>query len=243
MWNLCISLGSVFQLQKYRAGKHVRWSHNLSPSPNRYSSNDFVIHGWCLAGLFSGTSSDEEPTSSPDICLSVLFFSFSLLLQLFLLLNLPFYTSSLLLFAVCTIKEQTVLSLLLHNHFWCTLEFTGITHFSDIHYFFLNLVINGLRSSNITLSLTFCYRFRQMVHFPLHLLLFVCLSGLKSVPMKVQRFYNNRWISGFSVSGPLLDKGKTLPSRLAVILYTKVQDSVKYTGKHLLRWSRCLSSL
>lgn len=30
---------------------------------------------------------------------------------------------------------------------------------------------------------------------------------------------------------PLLNKGETLPSGLAVILYTKVQDSVKYTGK------------
>lgn len=232
MWNLCISLECVFQLQKYRAGKHLRWSHNSSPSPNSYSSSEFVIHGYCLAGLFSGTSGNEEPTSSPDICSSILFFSFSLLLQLFLLLYLPCYTSILLLFAVCSIKEQIVLSLLLHNHFWCTLEYTGITNFfPDIHYFFLNLVKNGSRSSNFTLSFTFCYRFRQMVHFPLHPLLFVCLSGLKSVPVKIQLVYNNRWISGFSISCPLLNKGETLPSVLAVILYTKVQDSVKYTGK------------
>lgn len=95
-----------------------------------------------------------------------------------------------------------------------------------MHYFFLNLV-----TGNITLSSTFCYRFRQMVHFPFHLFLFVCRSGLKSVPMKIQLFYNNRWISGFSISAVLLDKGKTLPSRLAVILYAKVQDSVKHTGK------------
>lgn len=129
MWNLCISLGCVFQLQKYGAGKHLRWPHNSSPSPNSYSSNDFVIHGWCLAGLFSGTSGDEEPTSSLDICSSILFYSFSLLLQLFLPLNLPCCTSSLLLFAVCTIKEQMVLFLLLHNHFWCALEYIGITQF------------------------------------------------------------------------------------------------------------------
>lgn len=137
MWNLCISLECVFQLQKYRAGKHLRWSHNSSPSPNSYSSSEFVIHGYCLAGLFSGTSGNEEPTSSPDICSSILFFSFSLLLQLFLLLYLPCYTSILLLFAVCSIKEQIVLSLLLHNHFWCTLEYTGITNFFSWYTLFL----------------------------------------------------------------------------------------------------------
>lgn len=88
-----------------------------------------VIHDWCLAGLFSGISCDEEPRSSPDICSYILFFSFSLLLKIFLLLNLPCYTSSLSLFAACTIKEQIVLFLLLHNHFWCTLEYIGITLF------------------------------------------------------------------------------------------------------------------
>lgn len=49
--------------------------------------------------------------------------------------------------------------------------------------------------------------------------------------MKIQLFYNNRFISGFSISGPLLDKGKIVPSWLSAILYTKVEDSVKYTGK------------
>lgn len=131
-------------------------------------------------------SCDEEPRSSPDICSYILFFSFSLLLKIFLLLNLPCYTSNLSLFATCTIKEQIVLFLLLHNHFWCTLVF------SDIHYFFLNLVINGLRSSNITLSSTFCYRFQQMVHFPFHFLLFVPVSGLKSLTVRIQLVYNNR---------------------------------------------------
>lgn len=89
-----------------------------------------VIHGWCLAGLFSGTSCDGEPRSSPDICSFIQFFSFPLLLKIFLLLNLPCYTPSPSLFAACTIKEQIVLCLLLHNHFWCTtLEDIGITCF------------------------------------------------------------------------------------------------------------------
>lgn len=150
-------------------------------------------------------------------------------LQLFLLLNLK--SSNLLLFAVCTIKEQIVLSLLLHNCFWCVLEYIGITHCFLIHYFFSNLVVNGWRSSTVTLFLTCCCRFQQMMHFLLHFLLFMCLSGLKSVQVKIQLFYKSRWISGFSISGPLLDKGKTSSSRLAIVLYTKVQDSVKYTGK------------
>lgn len=88
--------------------------------------SSFMADAW----LFSGISSDEEPTSSPDICSSILFFSFALLLQLLLLSNLPCCTSSLLLFAVCTIKEQRELAPLQRNPFWWTLEYLGITHFS-----------------------------------------------------------------------------------------------------------------
>lgn len=118
----------LFQLQKYRPEKHLRWSHNSSSSPNSCSRND--CHSWLMFGwTVFRHSCDEEPRSSPDICSYILFFSFSLLLKIFLLLNLPCYTSSLSLFATCTIKEQIVLFLLLHNHFWCTLEYIGITRF------------------------------------------------------------------------------------------------------------------
>lgn len=110
--------------------------------------SSFMADVW----LFSGISSDEEPMSSPDICSSILFLLFALLLQLFLLSNLPCCTSSLLLFAVCTIKELTELvtpsaarPLLVHP---------GILRYNSFFLIdtgFLNLVISGLRSSNITL--------------------------------------------------------------------------------------------
>lgn len=73
-------------------------------------------------------------------------------------------------------------------------------------------MINGLRSSNITLSSTFCYRFQQMVHFPFHFLLFVPVSGLKSLTVRIQLVYNNRWISGFSISGPCETRWKLFPA-------------------------------
>lgn len=110
---------------------------SISGDPIIHPPEMTVIHGWCLAGLFSGTSCDEEPRSSSDICSYILFFSFSLLLKIFLLLNLPCYTSSLSLFAACTIKEQRVLFLLLHNHFLCTLEDIGIMRFFWLTLFLL----------------------------------------------------------------------------------------------------------
>lgn len=148
-----------------------------------------------MAVLFSETS--ETSAGSPDICSSILFYSFSFLLQLFLLLNLPCCTSSLLLFAVCTYKGAHSV---IHSAAQPLLVYARAHRYNSFfHYFFLNLVINGLRFSNVALSSTYCHRFQQTVHFPLHLLLFVCLFGLESISIKIQLFYNNRLISGLSI--------------------------------------------
>lgn len=213
---MCDLCGMYIRLQNYGTGKHLRWSPNSCPSPNGYNTCDFVICGWYLLGCFQGPLMIKSPQALQILAYIFCPINFPACYFFFLLLSLP-CTSSLF-FSVCSVKEQIVFSLLMHNHFWHTLKYVGIIRFFwctlflckpcdkwfkvQQHYVLPSFLVQILTNGALTLFL---------------LLLFACLPGLKSFPEEIQLFYNN----SFSISGTLLDERKALPSRLAVILHTK----------------------
>lgn len=157
------------RLQNYGTGKHLRWSPNSCPSPNGYNTCDFVICGWYLLGCFQGPLMIKSlqalqilayifcPINFPSC---YFFFSYSLVLQASLVLqgSLP-CTSSL--FFCCLLHKGA--DSVFPSDAQPLLAYSEVrghnSFFSDAHYFFANLVINGLRSSSITLSPAFWYRF------------------------------------------------------------------------------------
>lgn len=209
----------LFQLQKYRPEKHLRWSHNSSSNPNSCSGND--CHSWLMFGwtVFRHLLWWRAQNLSRYLLIYFVLFIFPPVKDFSAVESPLLYFKPI---TFCCLHYKGADSFI-SSAAQPLLVYPGVhrynSFFSDIHYFFLNLVINGLRSSNITLSSTFCYRFQQMVHFPLHFLLFVPVSDLKSIKMRIQLVYNNRWISGFSISGPCETRWKPSQQMVSDIIH------------------------
>lgn len=214
------------RLQNYGTGKHLRWSPNSCPSPNGYNTCDFVICGWYLLGCFQGPlmiKSLQALQILAYIFCPINFPSCYFFFPTPLYFKPPLYFKGVSLvlqasfFAVCSIKEQIVFSLLMHNHFWHTLKYVGIIHFFWCTLFLCKPCDKWFKVQQHYIIPSFLIQILTNGALTLFLLLFACLPGLKSFPEEIQLFYNN----SFSISGTLLDKRKALPSRLAVILHTK----------------------